>query len=85
MTGNDDEVVIRVSNRGAPIAPELAERLFEPFKQDDAGGFGVRRGLGLGLFIVREIVRAHGGVVDVHAGNGLVIFTARLPRNTAVS
>jgi len=77
VVGDQDPVDVSVSNRGAPIAPALAERLFEPFRQGDDSA---RRGLGLGLFIVREIVRAHGGTIDVRSGDGLVTFAATLPR-----
>jgi PAS domain S-box-containing protein len=81
VAGDEHDVVLSVSNRGATIEPEQARRLFEPFKQgDDSAG---RRGLGLGLFIVREIARAHGGAVGVHSNDGLVMFTARLPRSSA--
>jgi signal transduction histidine kinase len=69
-----------VSNRGPVIPPELVDRLFEPFHQgDDSGGNG-RRGLGLGLFIVREIVRAHGGMIDVRSAGDLTTFAVTLPR-----
>ena len=44
--------------------PALGERIFEPFSQ----GEGRSRGLGLGLFIVREIVRAHGGTIAMRSG-----------------
>jgi PAS domain S-box-containing protein len=83
LAGDEDNVVLNVSNRGAPISPALAERLFEPFKQGDVSDGGVRRGLGLGLFIVREIVRAHGGTIGVRSGDGLVTFTATFPRSAA--
>jgi len=81
VASDGDDVVLSVSNRGASISPALAERIFEPFKQGD--DVRSRHGLGLGLFIVREIVRAHGGTVDVRSGDGLVTFTAKLPRSPA--
>jgi PAS domain S-box-containing protein len=75
-----EAVLLSVSNRGPVIPPELVERLFEPFQQGtDSGGAG-RRGLGLGLFIVREIVRAHGGTIDVRSGDDLTTFAVTLPR-----
>jgi hypothetical protein len=45
--------------------------------QDDREG---REGLGLGLYIVREIARAHGGEVDVRSGREETVFTVYLPR-----
>jgi signal transduction histidine kinase len=37
--------------------------------------------LGLGLYIVQEIARAHGGLVDARAGDGETVFTVSLPRS----
>jgi signal transduction histidine kinase len=59
---NDGAVQIDVSDDGPGIAPELQERVFEPFfKGDSARNVGGRGGFGLGLSIAREIVRRHGG------------------------
>ena len=71
-------VALRVHNEGPPIPPELLQEAFEPFRRGVAGGEG--GSLGLGLFIVREVVRAHGGTVEVAsaAGEGTT-FTVRLP------
>ena len=57
---------VRVHNRGPVIPAGLLPRLFEPMVRGaEAGAQGV--GLGLGLYIVREIARAHGGTVDVQS------------------
>ena len=40
----------------------------------------VGAGLGLGLYIVREVARAHGGEVTVRSDNGETVFTVSLPR-----
>jgi PAS domain S-box-containing protein len=85
LAGEDEAVLLSVSNRGPVIPPELVERLFEPFRQGpDSGGNG-RRGLGLGLFIVREIVRAHGGTIDVRSGDDLTTFAVTLPRTAPLT
>ncbi|MBF5045280.1 PAS domain S-box protein [Aggregicoccus sp. 17bor-14] len=75
-------VSLSVHNAGAPIAPEQLPLLFEPF-QVGSRESEARGGLGLGLFIVREIVRSHGGRVEVasEAGRGTT-FTVHLPRRT---
>ncbi|MFT3697723.1 MAG: HAMP domain-containing sensor histidine kinase [Kofleriaceae bacterium] len=73
VSGDARDVVIAVSNRGERIPPEHAERLFDLFRQEDMG----RRGVGLGLFIVREIVR---GTVGVDSTNEMVTFEAKIPR-----
>jgi len=59
--GDAAEFRISVHNHGQPIPPELLPRLFEPMARgQDAGS----KGVGLGLYIVREIARAHGGRVE---------------------
>ncbi len=82
--GQQAHVVLEVSNPGAPIpAPQLAT-LFDPFRQaGTAREKGRRRGgLGLGLFIVREIVHAHGGEVRVSSSErDGTTFTVSLPRD----
>jgi signal transduction histidine kinase len=71
-----DGVEVRVHNDGPPIEPELLPVIFEPFERGDREG----RGLGLGLFIVREITQAHGGRVSVDSSerNGTT-FVLTLP------
>jgi phosphoserine phosphatase RsbU/P len=73
-------VCLNVSNRGPTIPPACVERLFEPFQQGDESNEVRPRGLGLGLFIVREIVRAHGGTIDVRSHDNLTTFAVTLPR-----
>ena len=71
---------IAVHNEGQPIAAALRDRLFQPMTRGDGAGGG-SRSVGLGLFIVREIVRAHGGEIAVEstADRGTT-FTATFPR-----
>jgi len=76
-----DAVGVEVENRGEPIAPELLPHLFEPFRRGGRTD-GRRGGLGLGLFIVSEIVRAHGGTVAVTSDETSTVFRLRLPRGT---
>jgi two-component system sensor histidine kinase/response regulator len=73
-----DQVVLRIHNQGV-IAPELLPVLFDPFR--GARTASSSGGLGLGLFISEQIVRTHGGTVDVtsNAKEGTT-FTVRLPR-----
>jgi signal transduction histidine kinase len=80
--GTPDEVVVEVHNEGPPIAPQVLPFIFEPFQRDIADAAGARTGsVGLGLFIVREIVRAHGGRVEVRSGvEQGTTFTVHLPR-----
>jgi signal transduction histidine kinase len=72
-------VMLSVHNQGS-ITPALLPRIFEPFRGQERR-HGSPRGLGLGLYIVREIARSHHGSVDV-TSNDLdgTTFTVRLPR-----
>jgi signal transduction histidine kinase len=74
--GAGEYVDVTVRNGGAPIPAEQLPNLFDAFHRGDRS----RAGLGLGLFIVREIVRAHGGTIDVASSSDGTTFTMRLPR-----
>jgi signal transduction histidine kinase len=80
LAGENGGVTLAVSNRGPTIPEQLVDQLFQPFVQAPADGETHPRGLGLGLFIVREIVRAHGGTVEARSGEEVTTFTVRLPR-----
>jgi phosphoserine phosphatase RsbU/P len=83
VTGGDTHVTLAVANAGPPIPPELLPHVFEPFRRGEAyarGAGGPSGNSGLGLFIVSEIVRAHGGTVDARSGREGTVFTVRLPR-----
>ncbi|MGQ0508020.1 MAG: sensor histidine kinase, partial [Myxococcaceae bacterium] len=79
----EGEQMMTVHNRGEPIPPSLLPHVFEPFRRGAFRQNAERRGggMGLGLYIVRETVRAHGGSIQVisseHEGTR---FTVRLPR-----
>ncbi|HSQ66343.1 MAG TPA: PAS domain S-box protein [Polyangiaceae bacterium] len=60
----ESAVVLEVKNAGPPIPPELLPHLFDPFHRASTDR-GTSGGLGLGLFIASEIVRAHGGTIRV--------------------
>ena len=71
-----ESVTLRVHNEGAPIPPERLASLFDAFNAGDRS-----RGLGLGLYITREIVVAHGGSVEVvSTQGGGTAFVVTLPR-----
>lgn len=76
-----DEVVLRVSN-GGEIPPELLHQLFAPFRGRRSQP-GQHQGLGLGLFIVHQIVLAHGGRIEAASCDGRTGFTVTLPRSAA--
>lgn len=76
-----DSLEIAVHNHGQPISDELVPHLFEPYKRGAEARAAYTSGLGLGLYIVREIVSAHRGEVSVasRAKDGTT-FCVRLPR-----
>ena len=72
---------VEVRDNGAGISPEALPQVFELFMQADGQGEGTRRGLGIGLWLVRKLVQMHGGTIDAHSegpGRGST-FTVRLP------
>jgi len=74
-----DFVRLKVANRGV-IPPEVFPHLFKAFGPNNNGSRS-REGLGLGLHIVHEIARMHGGTVDVKSDeSGGTVFTIELPR-----
>jgi signal transduction histidine kinase len=79
------EVVVDVHNEGTPIPPESLANIFEPMVSHARGG-AESTSVGLGLFIAREIVLAHGGTVTVRsiASEGTT-FSVRLPHRSAAS
>jgi signal transduction histidine kinase len=75
-----EDVSLAVHNQGPPIPAELLPSIFDPFRR---GGVYAKQndGLGLGLFIVREMVRAHHGEIAAHSTEGEgTTFSVRLPR-----
>jgi PAS domain S-box-containing protein len=68
---------LEVVNRGAPIPDAVRSTIFEPFRR--AEGSQDSSGLGLGLYIAREIVRAHGGSIEVQSGGDVTTFAIELP------
>ncbi|MCC6455755.1 MAG: HAMP domain-containing histidine kinase [Caldilineaceae bacterium] len=78
---DEDEFRVSVNDTGPGIDPQEQERIFEPFYRMNSNLYS-GHGLGLGLTIVRDIVAAHGGRVEVEStpGRGSQ-FTLRLPIN----
>lgn len=66
LSSEDDHAVLSVSDNGAGIPLDDQPRIFERFFTGPSG----RGGLGIGLYVTRQIVRAHGGRVTVHSAPG---------------
>jgi PAS domain S-box-containing protein len=80
LTAETDHVLVAVTNRGPTIPTEALGKLFEPFWQAPKPEATKSRGLGLGLFIVHQIVQAHGGGIVVRSHSNETTFTVRVPR-----
>lgn len=81
---NDDSFRFSVRDQGPPVAPEDNERIFQPFER--AQRTGRLGGLGLGLFISRQIAQLHGGnvnLIESVPGKGNV-FEAHFPIRKAM-
>lgn len=73
-----DSITLTVTNAGM-IPEELLPTIFEPFRRSTTSS---HKGLGLGLYIVREIALVHGGTVEVTSTQQAgTCFTVRLPRH----
>jgi signal transduction histidine kinase len=69
-----DAVRVEVEDNGPGIAPEVMERLFEPYVTNKRGGTG------LGLAVAHRIVTEHGGTLTAETGAWGTRFTLDLPR-----
>ncbi len=77
MDGNDENVSISVSNTGAGIPKEKLDKVFEQYYQLDTN---IGRGTGLGLALVKEMVKLHCGSIAVTSQeNQETVFTVNLP------
>jgi len=65
VKGGGSSAILEVHNGGAPIPADQLPGIFDPFRRAARGATPSANGLGLGLFITREIVVAHGGSIDV--------------------
>lgn len=83
MEARGETALLRVTDHGPGIARQDQLRVFEPFQR--VGLFqGSVPGVGLGLFVVRRIVEAHGGRIELDSAPGQgATFTVHLPRRAA--
>jgi signal transduction histidine kinase len=73
---HDGMLELIVSNEGPEIPAETRAQLFKPFWRGNAGPGA--QGLGLGLFIVSEIAKSHGGEIDVLSADGITSFIFKM-------
>jgi PAS domain S-box-containing protein len=75
------EVTLAVHNQGPPIPHKILPFIFDPYRQGEGRGESDARSVGLGLYIVQQIVLAHRGHIDAKSPDGDgTTFTVRLPR-----
>jgi signal transduction histidine kinase len=82
--GTADEAVITVHNRGAVIARDDQQQIFNPFKKLESGEKTEKDqgSMGLGLYIAQQIAIAHGGWIDVESSEADgTLFELHLPRS----
>jgi signal transduction histidine kinase len=79
-----EEAVVRVRDQGVGMTPDLLERAFDLFVQDERSLDRSQGGIGIALTLVRSLVRLHGGSVQAFSegpGHGCEVVV-RLPRAT---
>jgi signal transduction histidine kinase len=82
VAASDDQARVVVADGGPGIAPEHHERIFQPFARIHPS----EQGVGLGLWIVRKIVQAHEGTIEVHSHpGGGTAMVVHLPLCTATT
>ena len=80
-TDGAERAVVRISDTGVGMTPEMLARLFQPFVQAETSLDRGKGGLGLGLALVKGLVELHGGEISAHSaglGQGAE-FVVRLP------
>ena len=84
--GNRDDVVVQVRNGGPSIPAIAIERIFDPMFRDAGPKKKNSTGMGLGLYIAREVVTAHGGTIEATSSpTDGTTFTVRMPRHPAAN
>lgn len=72
-----NHLVLSVINKGQKIPQHVQKRLFKPFSRGEPGG--THKGLGLGLYIAREIAISHHGTLRLKSDDTETRFTLRMP------
>jgi signal transduction histidine kinase/ActR/RegA family two-component response regulator len=85
VASDAERVILRVSDDGIGMPPELVDRVFDLFAQGERSSDRSQGGLGLGLALVKTLVVLHGGMVHASSpGRGLgSTFSIELPRSQA--
>lgn len=81
--GDSEQVLLTVHNHGPPIPEPDRARIFEPLvRVAETSSPVISKHMGLGLYVVRQIVQAHGGTIDLESTESAgTVFTLTLPRH----
>jgi signal transduction histidine kinase len=78
-----NEAVLEVRDRGRGIRGEHLNQIFQPFQKVEGEGRSPMKGMGLGLYIVKNLVEAHGGRIEVKSTPGAgSTFSVYIPQPT---
>jgi len=82
ISGVEAELRFEVKNAGSAIERSTLDRIFDPLQRGpgNENRYSTDGSLGLGLYIAREIARAHGGEIEVRSDMTETVFAVRLPR-----
>jgi signal transduction histidine kinase len=78
-SARDGRVLLQVGNPGPAIPLGLQAVLYDPFVQGDPTDTRTADGLGLGLHVVRQLIEAYGGTIDLVDHPQLIVFQISLP------
>jgi signal transduction histidine kinase len=81
VRGESAEVVMEVINAGAAIEQSTLDCIFDPPQRGLDQPENTDSSMGLGLYIARQIARAHGGEIDARSNRAETVFCVRLPRD----
>ncbi|MCZ6878034.1 MAG: HAMP domain-containing sensor histidine kinase [Acidobacteria bacterium] len=68
LWSENDQVIVEVQDHGIGIPKEVQKEVFQPFYRVSSNGSSMKRGHGLGLFLVWHTMHAHGGKIEVKSG-----------------
>lgn len=73
-------VELTVRNSGEPLPPQWSDAMFDPLRRGGSTAFkDEKASLGLGLYVVQQVVKAHGGYVTARSADGQTTFAVWLP------
>jgi signal transduction histidine kinase len=80
LSATPDKITVTICDKGPGIPPDQVEQVFEPFQRIETSRSRETGGVGLGLAVVRSIIRGHGGEVTlVNRPEGGLCATVTLP------